>query len=395
MIYFFILCLLVFLSYHYDIRGNTHNKKYWYLIIQIILILVAGLRYRIGSDTPNYIDDFYHKYPDLCSFSFEDYPVGKDPFYVLINSIVLSFGGRFYVVQLIHAIIVISLVFHYIKKHSHYWFTCAAFYFVLCYGQFNFEIMRGSISIAICLYANDYILNRKWIKGYLLYVLALMFHSQTIVLLIIAPFLHFFTFNRRGIILLMCSFVGGIIIQHNLGQYIELLTLEDAFSSKAAGYAQSDSFNQSGGNINYFIIFLFPSLFYVLYAVGKKKYYLNDFRLSKFQPLVIVGIAFLLLQVSIIIFIRFVDYYRIYFLLFLSQLFVSIVLNNRKLSIGVSCGKAILFFLPFFFLTGYSIYKDNYKRFFPYNSVINRTINKEREKAIENPKIPSANINEF
>ena len=87
-----------------------------FLLVEILLILVAGLRYRIGGDTTNYIYSFYHVYPVLEDFSFEDYPIGKDPLYVIINSIVKTLGGRFYVVQLIQSIFVITLTFKYFKK---------------------------------------------------------------------------------------------------------------------------------------------------------------------------------------------------------------------------------------------------------------------------------------
>ena len=180
MIYLLVIVLLICLSLRYDINGKTKYRDFWYLMMLVVFILIAGLRWRLMVDTPNYIYNFYHVYPSLENFSFEDYPIGKDPFYVLINSLVISLGGRFYVVQLIEATVVNVLVFKYIKRHSSYLFTCLFFYAIMCYMGYSMETMRASLSVVICLYANDYILDKKWIKGYILLFLALMFHAQTI-----------------------------------------------------------------------------------------------------------------------------------------------------------------------------------------------------------------------
>ena len=124
MIYLFILILLLCLTLRYDINGKTKYRSQWYIIMLVIFILVAGLRWRLMVDTPNYIERFYHRTPLLKDYSFD---IGKAPFYTLINSIVLTLGGRFYVVQLIEASFVNILVFKYFKRHSKYIFTCLFF----------------------------------------------------------------------------------------------------------------------------------------------------------------------------------------------------------------------------------------------------------------------------
>ena len=53
MIYFVIGFYLLFLAFKYDVYGskNESAKKFHYYFALIILILLAGLRYRIGGDT--------------------------------------------------------------------------------------------------------------------------------------------------------------------------------------------------------------------------------------------------------------------------------------------------------------------------------------------------------
>ena len=377
MIYFLILFLLLILAVRYDIQGKSKYRDHWYLAVLVILIFVAGLRWRLGVDTPNYLGFFYHKYPDLDHFSFEDWPIGKDPFYVLINSIVKSMGGRFYIVQLIQATIVNGLIFLYIKKHCKSIFTCALLYFVISYTGYCMEIMRAAISIVICLFGNDYILERKWVKGYLLYMLALMFHAQTVVLFVL-PVLFFLRLNKFGAMALVAAFIAGHIIQAALGDYLMLLDMDGAIGDKAEKYAESDQFGDQGGNMNFFIVFILPNLIYGVLTLIYMKRYHRESRLLKFEPMLMLGMMFLMMQMSMQIAYRFVDYYRIYFMMFCAEFFVYIA-KNVKLSRGLAYCRAWILIFPFVFLLAFPKLTSKRYRYAPYSSVIERKVVKERE----------------
>lgn len=385
--------LLLCLIYRYDLKDEFRYKKTWFIVLQIIFILLSGLRYRIGFDTPNYIERFYHQYPTLEEFSFSDYPIGGDgPLYVLLNVLVISAGGKFFIVQLLQATFVISLIFHYIKKHTKYVFTCAFFYFFICFVQYNYEIMRGSMSIAVALYANDYALQKKWIKAYLLYTLALLFHVQAFFLFVI-PLFFSLKLNIKGIIFLILAFVSGYIFQIVFGDLIKILTLTDIISNKAERYAADDLYNTAGGNFKYYIGYIFPLLFYSLISLIYVKRRCTSKSLLILEPLVIIGMGTLLLQMNVQILSRFVDYFDIYFVIYISEFSILLCkLNRRTILYGmVNC---TLLFLPFLFLTCYQ-HRSTYMRLYPYNSILNREVNLERENAVENPKYGPANTKEY
>ena len=393
MIYIIIVILLLFLSYQYDIKGKKRNRITWYVIVQIILILLAGLRYRIGFDTANYIDRFYNSYPSFEYFSFEDYPIGGDgPLYVLLNVFVISFGGKFYIVQLLQASFVISLIFHYFDKHTKYIFTCAFFYFLICFVQFNFEIMRGSMSIAVSLYANDYVVGKKWVKAYILYTVALLFHVQAFFLFVIPIFL-FLRLNRKGVILLGFAYIGGIIIQKAFGHIIEMVMVADAINNKAAAYADNDIYNSAGGNLNYYIVHIFPELVYSLFSLWYIKKYNPSDKILDLEPFVIMGSGMLLLQMNLQILSRFVDYFEVYFILFMADCAVALC-HQKKKSIRYYSINCLLLFLPLVFLTCYQ-HRKTFVRLIPYNSVLDRKIYKARENAVEESTVGPANINEY
>ena len=395
MIYLFVIILLLCLSLRYDINGKTKYRNEWYFVFLVVFILIAGLRWRVMVDTPNYIYAFYHRYPPLEKFSFVDYPIGKDPFYVLINSLVLSLGGRFYVVQLIEATVVNVLVFNYIKRHSSYLFTCLFFYAIICYMGYSMETMRASFSVVICLYANDYILDMKWVKGYMLLLLALMFHAQTIVMFIL-PLLFFLRFNKMGIIVLLGAFIVGYFIHALLGDYLNLLELSDEIENKADRYMQSEKFGAQAGNLNYFIVKILPTLMYSVISLIYIKRTSPHNKLLKLEPFIMLGMFFVIMRMNIEIAYRYVSYFSIHIVLFYSYLFVNVAKNIKKYSRGLAYMRAIVIFIPLFFLNGYMKYLRAYT-FLPYSSVIEREIDRERErKYAETEKFtPSANINEY
>lgn len=347
----------------------------------ILFILIAGLRWRLGIDTPPYLYHFYHDYPYLSDFSFKDYYITDSPLYVLLNSVVKSFGGRFYVVQLIHSAFINFLIFNFFKKNCEYIFTCVFFYAITCYFAFNMEIMRGSLSIVLCLYANDYILNKKWFKGYLLYFIAFLFHPQSIVLFII-PLFFFLKFNKYGIIACLSAFFIGKIVMDILGEYIFLFEANESFSSKISSYVNSDLYGTQGGNINFFIVNVFPMLFYVVVSFFYVKLKHVNLKILRYESLIVLGICFIMIRMNIEIAYRYIDYFLIYFALFYSELFIGIIKRALTINIGFAYVKSCIVFIPFFVLyialafmhvTGPSF------RYIPYTSVIERTINVKRE----------------
>lgn len=395
MIYLFVIILLVCLSLRYDINGKTKYRDECYFVMLVIFILIAGLRWRLMVDTPSYIYRFYHNTPDFKDFSFEDYPIGKDPFYVLLNSIVKSLGGRFYVVQLIESAFCNILVFNYIKRHSTYIFTCLFFYAITNYLGLCMETMRASFSIVICLYANDYILNKKWIKGYILYFLALMFHAEAIVLLIL-PLFFSIKLNIKGVLLMFLAFIFGLFLQNSLGDYVTLLEFSDEIGDKAASYAESDQFGDTKGGLGFFLFSKLPYLVYPLLSLLYVKKHNPNSPILKLEPFIMLGVIFVIIRLNFEIAYRYASYFMVHFLIFYSEFFMGIIHRAKRVDKSVACVKALISFFPFFFLVGLAKYV-RLDTFYPYSSVIERKIDRKREMRYQhtNKITPAANINEY
>ena len=377
LIYLGITVLFIILAIRYDFNDQTVGRDFCYFTMLVILVLVAGLRWRLGIDTMAYIRRFYYLYPTFDKLSASDFGLGSDPFYMLINVFVKSLGGRFYMVQIIEAAIVNFLVFKYIKKHTRYIFTCALFYFFISYINYNMEVMRGSLSIAICLFGNDYILEKKWWKGYALYLIALMFHFQTIVLFIL-PMFFFIRFNKLGIALLVVAFIAGMGLQEFLGEYAALLEEGSGeVGDKVSDYASSGRWGVSHGNMTYYFSLILVKIIYPIFSLLYIKKYSDNEDLKRMEPFIMFGLGFVLVQMSFPIAFRYVYYYEVYFALIHSYVLVSIVKNNVILEWKLVYMKAFIFFFPVLLYYGYNKYRTN--KYHPYTSIFEMKVSQVRE----------------
>lgn len=101
MIYFVIGFYLLFLAFKYDVYGskNESAKKFHYYFALIILILLAGLRYRIGGDTCRYMDLYG------TDLGYEAELGGRfQPLWRLLTNALYSISPDFTLFQFVHAI---------------------------------------------------------------------------------------------------------------------------------------------------------------------------------------------------------------------------------------------------------------------------------------------------
>ena len=391
MIYVVIFLLLVLLFIRYDFCGRERGRMAWYYALLVLFILMAGLRWRLGSDTPIYMRQFFYETPILWKLQTEDVMSGLKPFWKLLNSIVYTFFGRFYILQLIHAAIVNILFFSYFKKHSRYLFFCILLYFFWLYMTMSMQVMKASFSIAICLYANDYLMDRKWLKSYSLYFLALLFHPQTALLLFMPLFLKL-RFNIKGGLFLLISFMAGIAIQKYLADYLFLFEYlgDDTIMNKATDYTSAiveadNSFLRMVTAVGILICEIL-SIIYV-----KKR---TTIDISHLEPFLMLGMAATLIQINIELFYRYVQYFNFYFIILFSYITQYIVDGNRLLSRGLLLTKVVVVFLPLFLCIHASRYFQ-LPRFVPYSSILEKKVDKTREKSYMNDGKPAASKKEY
>ena len=410
MIYFGVALFLAIFSYGYDFKEERRGKKACYRIVLLILVLISGFRYRIGGDTIGYLSSYYLRIPLLSDITFDDLFLNQyEPLFFLLNCTLKTIGCKFFVLQLVHAAFINILICNYFKKHSKYPFVCVLFYFIWFYPHLNFEIMRASISIVICLYANDYFIDNKPIKGYLLYLIAIFFHYSTIILLI-SPLFMFLKINRKSVVFLFAIFLFGSIISSRIEQYLVIFNINDVTTDKLELYTNSDQGFVSTLSFHGIISSFLPSLLYPVVSVLKIKGNVlgngkAETNLLQLEPFVVIGFAFYMLSCSMSILYRIVDFYKIYIIIFNSYLFVYLAKGSSKLSI-LKIVRTLIIFAPFFNLitttyrgvcgkrdSNYNLY--NYQKYYPYSSIFDKMVDKDRESIASNDVFISPDENYY
>lgn len=376
MIYLITILLLLALVFHYDIRGNNRNRKKWYYIMLVIFILIAGLRYRLGIDTTRYLATFYFETPQLDKFNWNIFELGNDPLYKLFNSVVLTMGGKFYVVQLLHAAFVNTLIFKYIEKHTSAIFTSIFLYFIWQYCAMNMEEMRASMSIAVCLYANDYMLEKKWSKGILLYVIGSLFHVSTI-LVMAMPLLFFMRFNIVGLLIVVGAIFSGFIIQSFLGDYLSYVELIDSLSEKVDKYADKEKYMEASRNVYGYLMKIIPCIYVAVSILYMKAGRIHT-RLNKVEPLIMVFLVFAMLAMNVPIAYRYMRFYIIYCIMFIAEFMVYLFHDHKKKSVVYM--KAFIFLFPLFLVIArMRLNETTWVRYHPYSSIFDQKLDEDRE----------------
>lgn len=195
MVYLLVFMILLMFVLIYD--TSTYGTKKCegansaMLFALIMLSLLAGLRYRVGTDTLAYMDE-YEKYP--ISYFKDMYLWGWYALMAICKSLNLSF----YFIQLILAFFINFAVFKFLKRYSAHFFSALLLYYVLIYPALNFEILRQSVCVAFFLLSFSYLERRDYVTYYIMIGAACLFHYSAILLLFI-PLLTLIPVNRKSI----------------------------------------------------------------------------------------------------------------------------------------------------------------------------------------------------
>lgn len=400
--YFVILLFVLVLSVEYDILDRTRHKILFYRIILIISILLSGFRFRVGLDTVQYLELFYSSTPKIEELSYDNlFSSYMEPLFLMMMSIVKSLFGRFYFVQLLQAIIVNALIFKYIRKHSSYIFFCVFLYFVWKYFTYNMEEMRASIALVICLYANDYIIEKKVIKGMLLFLISLLFHYSA-ALLLLTPIILIINkrLDFRGWLIIMVAMIICIGYRSILGELMVLLSFNEVLLMKLSYYSTESGLMEQKLNFNGILFVFFQYILIIL--VSTRTIVENNRKFINLEPFLFIGVLFVVISIPISLFYRYVNFYIIYFVLFYSEFFIENIKKYKKTHVIRYVSKSLFLFFPYFltiFLT-YSakVDKTQYStidRYIPYTSVFNRTFELNRERLLNYYMNTSYKENEY
>lgn len=405
MIYLVIVLLLIFFAYRYDYCGVKDGRNFCIGLMFVIFVLLAGLRYRIGGDTINYIY-YYNQIHPINYLRMSDFTDSRfAPGYLIVTSICKFFTTSFVLVQMVNAIFVNCVLFWFLRRNCQHIFFALLIFFFFLYPLVLFEQIREAFAVGFFLLAWPAFCQRKWWLWYIFALVAISFHVSAFMMFLIPLFTlpgikQIFIFGRRTWFICIAVWALGVAIQAVFFRYIEMLMFTESMMERAQTYSQSD-LGGSVFNINGILSQLIKFIAYPVVAMYflqreekfKRGYYPNEFKNVEFMSLMSVYIS--LFTISVAILDRYNNYFFLFSIILMSDWAFSKIKNGRK-NIRIRFAFWIFIFLPLFSFQFYGAYlgKINksgslraYVRYYPYNTYIEEGVDPKREEAYRSMRL--------
>lgn len=387
MIYILVFILLLIPVIRYDLMAKTGGEEKWYYFNLVVLILLAGLRYRVGGDTLMYMSmhDDMPAMDELKYFDFEN--ALYNPFWYIYVSVFKSISDDFLLFQFAQAVIVNVVFFRFFKKYSpHYYFSAILLYYIGYYCYFNMEIMREIICVCILMLITPFLLEKRWILYYAGCVLAIQFHFSAAVMLIIPIF---YIFLAKPSWKLQMVFIAGVMLLTKIVNIMTLLVGILSQNDQMVGLVEKYSDDSSN------IAGMFVQLIACLPLVGLM-YIRSNYKIDyhdRFVPMA-MGVVFAYsFAMSFFAFSRLANYFIPFVLVFTVHTVYYFISSFKAKVVQVSytvmtCSLMLMFFnYYYYYMRDMSVHYPNTRFnviFSPYHSVFDPEIEEHRERFIEN-----------
>lgn len=406
MIYIIVFILMLAGVYAFDIRGyrKMYSVSFW--LFFAALVIIAGLRYRIGTDSIIYEAE-YEDFPrlwELGKYKFDS--IRYEPGFILFASLPRSISSDFTLLQFFHAIIINLVVFWFILKNTRNRFLCLTLYYLILYFNLNTQVLRESLAVAIFLLSWPFFRDGKWIQYYLLIILAFFFHSSALLLFVLPVFLlpgirELFVLGKRTVIIALGILVVGYYIQQRFSEVFSLMAVTERMMDKVNNYVgteySSGKLSIVGISINLMQNAVYPLV--AIYFIAKNKKSINKEQsyskkkklkrirqFDRWETMVVVGVYFLVFSIPMFIFGRYFNYFGMFCVTTVaSWAFTKLRIRGKTYRLKLVYWAII--FLPYFVLN-INAYNSNANRngtlktymiYYPYYTRLDPKMDPDRE----------------
>lgn len=375
MVYIFAIVVLIYCIIKYDIYNSAKGKSEWFLFIAVYLTFLSALAYRLGGDGFVYMME-YGSYSISDGFGWKaltNYS-GRMPGWVLLTKICRCISPDYALFKFVHAVIINLLFFRSINHFASRKFSAVLAYFILLYFDFNFQLLRQSLAIAIVLNAIPFLMEKKPLAYILVCLIACSFHESAIVAILI-PIVLKLGDGKRALLIYSSAFVLFVILLGTIAPFLTSLGQENDALLKVSYYSSEiDSSGEISGGVNILINVVIPTLFICFSR--------NRLPNRTVSSLALSYCFMYSLSLFFPIFYRVNDYFILFFYLIYVDLFVEIAnfIRSKRLTLSHSdlSGFSYLFMVLAFITIKARKYLlpygdtaiPSYVQFYPYSSIL-------------------------
>ncbi|MBO5264228.1 MAG: EpsG family protein [Bacteroidaceae bacterium] len=386
MIYFLTFVLLFLPVLKYDLLAKTGGENKWYYFNLIVLILLAGLRYRVGGDTLMYMAMF-DSCPDLSDLKYFNFEVAQyNPLWYIFNAVCKTICDEFFFFQLIHATIVNISFFSFFRKYCpKYYFSAVLLYYIGYYCYFNMEILREILAICLLLYAARFLLNKNYICYYAVSLFAVFIHYSALVMFLF-PLMFIFVKKvswKQQILIFIIIFILSFLVNIPI-LLLSMLSLDEQLMLIVERYIENER------NIFGMLALILQYLPILGLIYLREKFQITT--TMRFIPIVGCVVFVYAFSLNLAGLNRFVNYFVPFILIYIiDTVYYILAYIKPKFTYSYIAFIFTLFLLNFNYIYYYvkdmsSVLPNTrfYSIFYPYHSVLFPQRDEHREQFIEN-----------
>lgn len=245
----FIFPIILFLSFFIGNRNTDNNRKWFIVLVSLILLLVNSLRsLSVGPDTPSYywrftqiqetpwqivLGNFLYRYVTLSG----DFDEGYNLFQKIISFFTNDFHVFTFIAQLLFFVPFGLLLYRYCKDF--FQLTFAFILYVVLFNSLALSNARQVYAMGMGICSFLYLSDGKIIKSFIYVIIGFFFHQSCLLCLI--PILMFFLPQSMIRIAIVIAFFAVPIILADVNMIIRFmgsLLEHERYTSYGEGEAQ-------------------------------------------------------------------------------------------------------------------------------------------------------------
>ena len=288
-------------------KSVSHKYSFVFYITPLLsLILVSGFRYKVGTDYYTYAEDFV-VFGEKMNWSLSSF--GFNTLVYELHKITANPQIFFFVTSIIINICMVC----FIKKYSVSFVLSMYFYITtfIYYGTMNG--VRQYLASIFLIAGLKYIFDGKFKKYLICVLIASLFHSSALIMLII------YFLARRKVYSYSNLAFGGVIAAAFIFYQPFVNFLFGLLQSSEYGYYKNEMVNTSNGvNVLRILVWMVPVIFILLYRERAEKVYGE--KVNIIINLCIYGMLFMILAYRHVFYARICMYFDVYYLLLLPMI---------------------------------------------------------------------------
>lgn len=297
MIYLLILILILIGVFKYDLKfQNNNNKGYKQLefIVFLLLVLIPGLSYRIGVDTPGYMREYDMSLPlsklNINYLQTYNYEYG----WLFFQSICKSIFDEYAFMHTMQCLILHLSLYYFISKLSSKHFIVLLLYVTNVWGHLCFETLRESLAYSIFLIALCKYIQTNSIKTFLIYSIPCLFFHKFAFVPVFSTFIAI-SYTKNKIYASLLIGLASVLLITNYNTLLSFMWAgkADDFSIIVEYYHDSNmtgSFKMSVvGIASYIFSLVIPAI--VLILINKKVKLFSQNYIAVLFVVTIIGVV--------------------------------------------------------------------------------------------------------